>query len=34
MNDNGLGDKLREAATNVALDLGGWKKRARTKARG
>jgi TetR/AcrR family transcriptional regulator, transcriptional repressor for nem operon len=24
MNDNGLGDKLREAATRVALDLGGW----------
>jgi TetR/AcrR family transcriptional regulator, transcriptional repressor for nem operon len=24
MTDNGLGDKLREAATRVALDLGGW----------
>ncbi len=24
MNDNGLGDRLREAATKVALDLGGW----------
>jgi TetR/AcrR family transcriptional regulator, transcriptional repressor for nem operon len=32
MNDSGLGDRLREAATNVALDLGGWKKRARKKA--
>jgi TetR/AcrR family transcriptional repressor of nem operon len=32
MNDRTLGDKLREAATNVALELGGWskKKRART----
>jgi len=32
MNDRALGDKLREAATNVALELGGWtpKKRART----
>jgi AcrR family transcriptional regulator len=28
MNDRGLGDRLREAATRVALDLGGW---ARTK---
>jgi AcrR family transcriptional regulator len=24
MNDRGLGDRLREAATGVALDLGGW----------
>jgi TetR/AcrR family transcriptional regulator, transcriptional repressor for nem operon len=24
MNDRGLADRLREAATNVALDLGGW----------
>jgi TetR/AcrR family transcriptional regulator, transcriptional repressor for nem operon len=24
MNDRGLGDRLREAATNVALNLGGW----------
>jgi TetR/AcrR family transcriptional regulator, transcriptional repressor for nem operon len=24
MNDHGLGDRLREAATGVALDLGGW----------
>ena len=24
MNDSGLGDRLREAATNVALTLGGW----------
>ena len=32
MNDRALGDKLRLAATNVALELGGWtrKKRART----
>ena len=32
MNDRALGDKLREAATKVALELGGWtgKKRART----
>jgi len=33
MNDSGLGDRLREAATNVALDLGGWKKRTRSKVR-
>jgi TetR/AcrR family transcriptional regulator, transcriptional repressor for nem operon len=26
MNDRGLGDRLREAAINVALDLGGWKE--------
>jgi|HubBroStandDraft_6_1064221.scaffolds.fasta_scaffold3664624_1 TetR/AcrR family transcriptional repressor of nem operon len=24
LNDRGLGDRLREAATNVALELGGW----------
>jgi hypothetical protein len=24
MNDRGLGDRLRDAATNAALDLGGW----------
>jgi AcrR family transcriptional regulator len=24
MNDRGLGDRLREAAKNVALELGGW----------
>jgi TetR/AcrR family transcriptional regulator, transcriptional repressor for nem operon len=24
MNDGGFGDKLREAATKIALDLGGW----------
>jgi TetR/AcrR family transcriptional repressor of nem operon len=24
MNDRGLGDRLREAATSVALELGGW----------
>jgi TetR/AcrR family transcriptional repressor of nem operon len=24
MNDRGLADRLREAATNVALELGGW----------
>ena len=32
MNDRALGDTLRVAATNVALELGGWtrKKRART----
>jgi len=27
MNDAGLADQLREAATNAALQLGGWKKR-------
>jgi AcrR family transcriptional regulator len=31
MNDPGLGDRLREAATEVALDLGGWKP-AKTKS--
>jgi TetR/AcrR family transcriptional regulator, transcriptional repressor for nem operon len=32
MNDRGLGDRLREAATGVALELGGWKpKKARAK---
>jgi hypothetical protein len=31
MNDPGLGDRLREAATKVALDLGGWKP-AKTKS--
>jgi TetR/AcrR family transcriptional repressor of nem operon len=25
MNDRGLSDRLREAATNIALELGGWK---------
>jgi len=25
MNDRGLADRLRKAATNVALELGGWK---------
>jgi len=30
MNDRGLADRLRSAATSVALDLGGWsKKKAR-----
>ena len=24
MNDRNLADRLREAATNVALELGGW----------
>jgi hypothetical protein len=24
MNDRSLGDRLREAATKVALELGGW----------
>jgi TetR/AcrR family transcriptional repressor of nem operon len=33
MNDSGLGDKLREAATNVALDLGGWPAKAPSKIR-
>jgi len=28
MNDPGLGDQLREAATNVALGLGGWTRTA------
>ena len=27
MNDRGLADRLRDAATNVALELGGWRKR-------
>jgi TetR/AcrR family transcriptional regulator, transcriptional repressor for nem operon len=27
MNDRALGDKLREAATNVALELGGWSRK-------
>jgi AcrR family transcriptional regulator len=29
MNDRALGDKLREAATNVALELGGWTREKR-----
>jgi len=33
MNDNGLGDRLREAATSVALDLGGWPAKTPSKAR-
>jgi AcrR family transcriptional regulator len=33
MNDNGLGDKLREAATRVALDLGGWPAKRPSKMR-
>ena len=33
MNDNGLGDKLREAATSVALDLGGWPAKKPSKMR-
>jgi TetR/AcrR family transcriptional regulator, transcriptional repressor for nem operon len=33
MNDNGLGDKLREAATRVALDLGGWPAKKPSKMR-
>ncbi len=31
MNDRALGDKLREAATNVALELGGWSKKKRAR---
>jgi AcrR family transcriptional regulator len=27
INDRGLSDKLREAATNVALELGGWTRK-------
>jgi TetR/AcrR family transcriptional regulator, transcriptional repressor for nem operon len=27
MHDSGLGDQLREAATKVALDLGGWTRK-------
>jgi TetR/AcrR family transcriptional repressor of nem operon len=30
MNDRALGDRIREAATNVALELGGWTKTKRT----
>jgi len=26
MNDQALGDRIREAATKVALELGGWAK--------
>jgi TetR/AcrR family transcriptional regulator, transcriptional repressor for nem operon len=33
MNDNGLGDRLREAATKVALDLGGWPAKRPSKIR-
>jgi len=33
MNDNSLGDRLREAATSVALDLGGWPAKTPSKAR-
>jgi TetR/AcrR family transcriptional repressor of nem operon len=33
MNDSGLGDRLREAATSVALDLGGWPARTPSKTR-
>jgi len=33
MNDNGLGDKLREAAARVALDLGGWPAKRPSKMR-
>jgi AcrR family transcriptional regulator len=29
MNDRALGDRIREAATNVALELGGWTKAKR-----
>jgi TetR/AcrR family transcriptional repressor of nem operon len=29
MNDRALGDTLREAATKVALELGGWDKKSR-----
>jgi TetR/AcrR family transcriptional repressor of nem operon len=29
MNDRALGDRIREAATNVALELGGWSKAKR-----
>jgi TetR/AcrR family transcriptional repressor of nem operon len=29
MNDRALGDKLRESATKVALELGGWGKKKR-----
>lgn len=31
MNDRALGDKLREAATNVALELGGWTRKKGTR---
>src|ERR1700733_1092468 len=33
MNDSGLGDRLREAATKVALDLGGWPAKKPSKMR-
>ncbi len=33
MADNGLGDKLREAATSVALELGGWPAKKPSKMR-
>ncbi len=33
MTDNGLGDKLREAATRVALELGGWPAKKPSKMR-
>src|SRR5580692_3846467 len=29
MNDRALGDRIREAATKVALELGGWDKKSR-----
>jgi hypothetical protein len=31
MNDRALGDKLREAATNAALELGGWTRKKGTR---
>src|SRR5215469_1234542 len=33
MNDRALSDRLREAATNIALDLGGWKPSRERKPR-
>ena len=33
MNDRHLGDRLREAATKVALELGGWTKPRRERSR-
>jgi hypothetical protein len=29
MNDRALGERIREAATNVALELGGWTRQKR-----
>jgi TetR/AcrR family transcriptional regulator, transcriptional repressor for nem operon len=33
MNDRGLGDRLRQAATGVALELGGWKPTRKSKVK-